>query len=367
MLKWLDTYICYFLCMNASGNHPKTSVFLHRLLYTVITAQLDTEGNTRMKAPISRTPVSYAVNEYLSWAKSRHNLTAESYKGYQYKLGVFVEFCEQHTICLEQIRRKVVNDFISHLRKSHSSRTPGVPITDRTLSGYVRAIKTMLYWCIREDEEHEFLEAIKEVSILSLRGILSVEEKIIETFSDKHIRDMLEACKLEENEYMRARGAAIVMLLNTTGVRAAECCTLTLGHCHTDSTSYIKVMGKRRREREIELPNETRRKLSAYIRKYRGEAEENDTVFVERTGQSPLTVAGLQQLIRRLGRRAKVRGVRCSPHTFRHTFAARLYCVEKKDILAISRILGHRNTKITEIYLESISSRNVQPGLRRVK
>ncbi len=337
MLKWLDTYICYFLCMNASGNHPKTSVFLHRLLYTVITAQLDTEGNTRMKAPISRTPVSYAVNEYLSWAKSRHNLTAESYKGYQYKLGVFVEFCEQHTICLEQIRRKVVNDFISHLRKSHSSRTPGVPITDRTLSGYVRAIKTMLYWCIREDEEHEF------------------------------IRDMLEACKLEENEYMRARGAAIVMLLNTTGVRAAECCTLTLGHCHTDSTSYIKVMGKRRREREIELPNETRRKLSAYIRKYRGEAEENDTVFVERTGQSPLTVAGLQQLIRRLGRRAKVRGVRCSPHTFRHTFAARLYCVEKKDILAISRILGHRNTKITEIYLESISSRNVQPGLRRVK
>src|SRR6266568_1762403 len=269
MLKWLDTYICYFLCMNASGNHPKTSVFLHRLLYTVITAQLDTEGNTRMKAPISRTPVSYAVNEYLSWAKSRHNLT--------------------------------------------------------------------------------------------------VEEKIIETFSDKHIRDMLEACKLEENEYMRARGAAIVMLLNTTGVRAAECCTLTLGHCHTDSTSYIKVMGKRRREREIELPNETRRKLSAYIRKYRGEAQENDTVFVERTGEYPLTVAGLQQLIRRLGRRAKVRGVRCSPHTFRHTFAARLYCVEKKDILAISRILGHRNIKITEIYLESISSRNVQPGLRRVK
>ncbi len=320
-----------------------------------------------MKAPISRTPVSYAVNEYLAWAKNRPTLAAESYAGYKYKLSVFVAWCEKQDICLEQIRRKVVSQFLDYLRATHSSRQPGVPITDRTLSGYVRCIKTMLYWCIREDEEHEFEDAIKHVSILSIRDLTKPDEKIIETFSDKHIRDMLEACKVEENEYMRARGAAIVTLLNTTGIRAAECCTLKLGHCHTDSTSYIKVMGKGRREREVELPNETRRKLAAYIRKYRSQADESETVFVSRTGDYPLTVAGLQQLIRRLGRRANVRGVRCSPHTFRHTFAARLYCVEKKDILAISRILGHRNIKITEIYLESISSRNVQPGLRRVK
>ncbi len=317
-----------------------------------------------MKNEQSSTPVSYAVNEYLSFVK--HTLAHESHVHYEYQLGVFAAWCEKQGIGLEQIRRKVVNAFLDDLRKTHPGRKPGLPITDRTLSGYVRSIKTMLYWCIKEDDEGEFREAIKEVSILSIKAPRP-DSEIIETFSDKHIVGMLDACKAEENECMRMRAVAIVMLLNTTGIRAAELCTLTLGHCHTDALSYIKVMGKGRREREVELSNDTRRKLSAYIRKYRNQADESETVFVSRTGEYPLTVAGLQQLIRRLGRRAGVRGVRVSPHTFRHTFAARLYGVEKKDILAISRILGHRNIKITEIYLESISSRNVQPGLRRVK
>ncbi len=320
-----------------------------------------------MKEQPGRTPVSYAVNEFLAYAKTRPDLQPESYAGYKYKLGVFVAWCESQDICLEQIRRKAIAQFLDYMRATHSSRTPGLPITDRTLGGYVRTIKTMLYWCIKEDAEGEFQDAISHVSILSIRNLLRVEGRIIETFSDKHIASMLEACKSEENDCMCTRAQAIVMLLNTTGIRAAECCTLTLGHTHTDSTSYIKVMGKGRREREVELPNDTRRKLSAYIRKYRAGAGEEETTFVSREGRAPLTVAGLQQLIRRLGRRAGVRGVRCSPHTFRHTFAARCYAVEKKDILAISRILGHRTIRVTEIYLESISSRNVQPGLRRVK
>jgi len=63
-----------------------------------------------------------------------------------------------------------------------------------------------------------------------------------------------------------------------------------------------------------------------------------------------LTRNGVQQMLRRCGRRAGISGVRCSPHTFRHTFAKN-YLVNGGDIFSLQKILGHSSLASVRSYL----------------
>jgi integrase/recombinase XerD len=53
-----------------------------------------------------------------------------------------------------------------------------------------------------------------------------------------------------------------------------------------------------------------------------------------------------------LGELAEIKGVRCSPHTFRHTFAA-MYMRNGGNIYTLSKLLRHSSVKTTETYLQS--------------
>jgi len=148
---------------------------------------------------------------------------------------------------------------------------------------------------------------------------------------------------------------------------------LKIAHCFLKPStlknpygSYIKVFGKGRKEREIPLVEETRRELAGFIRQYRKGAKPGDVVFVGRTEQAPMTVDGLESMFRRLGTWAGIEDheVRCSPHTFRHTFAAR-FMLNGGSIYYLSRLLGHSEVRTTEKYLASISGMQVRVSLEK--
>ena len=151
------------------------------------------------------------------------------------------------------------------------------------------------------------------------------------------------------------------MLLDT-GVRASELVGLTLDCTWLDpDDSYLKVMGKGRKEREVPLGRTARTALRRYITRYRKPrtaAEQH--VFLGRTGE-PLQVSGLEQIVRPIGQRARIKGVRCSPHTFRHTFACQ-YLLAGGDIYKLSRIMGHTSVKVTEKYLSSVKAKQARQG-----
>ena len=64
----------------------------------------------------------------------------------------------------------------------------------------------------------------------------------------------------------------------------------------------------------------------------------------------PLTKSGIQQIIRRYGKKAGISGVRCSPHTFRHSFAKN-YLLNGGDIFSLQKILGHSSLASVRVYL----------------
>ncbi|MFC1956794.1 tyrosine-type recombinase/integrase [Chloroflexota bacterium] len=59
----------------------------------------------------------------------------------------------------------------------------------------------------------------------------------------------------------------------------------------------------------------------------------------------------VQSMLGRLGKRGGISGVRCSPHTFRHTLA-RNYLMYGGDVFSLQRILGHSSLEMVRAYVQ---------------
>jgi integrase/recombinase XerD len=159
------------------------------------------------------------------------------------------------------------------------------------------------------------------------------------------------------------RDYTIILLLLDTGIRVSEMCSLTLDRVYLEvlNEAFIKVMGKGRKEREVGLSPEVAQHLWKYIHAYRHPKDaSNQSLFINSFGK-PLTIFGIEQMLQEVAKRAKVTGVRVSPHTFRHTFA-RMYLENGGDVYRLSLLLGHSSVVVTENYLKDFYSRNARQG-----
>lgn len=326
--------------------------------------------------------IEEAVAEYLASLKL---LGSKTRKGYEQRLGVFCVWIaalnakkiEQHLkkITLDQMNALLIASFVEHLHQAHSSKKAGVEsISTYTSAGYVRCIKAFLNWCL-EDEVYSVHLKVSQIKKIKLPHR---EKFVIEVFSDIHLERLRKHAEREYNDHLRLRDKCILSLLLCTGVRADELCTLKIADVHLlPKEAYIKVHGKGDKWREVpliefqpldermrepQIDHRARRLLALYKQRYRSQATSGETFFVGRTQQQGLSVSGLEKMIARLGEWAEIEGVRCSPHTFRHTFAAR-FMQSIGDVYLLSKILGHGSVKTTEEYLKSISGTEVRFAL----
>jgi site-specific recombinase XerD len=163
---------------------------------------------------------------------------------------------------------------------------------------------------------------------------------------------------------MRARDRAILAVLLDCGLRASELCGLTLRDVHFSAPdSYIQVLGTGRRERQVGLGERSQSELHRYIFRHRSAPEGQQWVFSNQKGGT-LEPSGLHQLIARLRDWAGPEhfpGIRVSAHTMRHTFAV-AYLSAGGDVYVLSRLLGHSQITITEVYLRAFQSKMARRG-----
>lgn len=145
------------------------------------------------------------------------------------------------------------------------------------------------------------------------------------------------------------RDKMILEMLYATGMRLSELVNLKDQDVNT-SEMYIRVIGKRNKERIVPLGNN----LIRIINEYRFEKQEIEEIY----GKSDLfyiTEKGkkiYQKLVYRvvnyyLSVSASIS--KKSPHILRHTFATHMLN-KGADINAIKEILGHENLSATQIY-----------------
>ena len=266
-------------------------------------------------------------------------LTPEAMRWYRQKLDTFCAWAKDAPLTTPTINR-----FLTHLQRTPSVAT-GAPLSSYTVHGYAQVVKSFVRWA----EENDLIAKAPRVTMPK------VEEKVIEVFSEAQIRQMLQATHQEETPALGHRDRAVLLFLLDTGVRAQEACSLPLVDLHVEG-GWAKVLGKGRREREVSFGQATRVQLLRYLRRYRrGDVPQ---VFTGKRGE-PLSPSGLDQMIERVSDWAGIEGVRCSAHTFRHTFAVN-FLARGGDLYALSRLLGHSSVKTTEIYLRATTARQVR-------
>ena len=204
----------------------------------------------------------------------------------------------------------------------------------------MRSIRAFWSWLVEEE--------IIEFNPFSKLRIPKAPRKIIATFSQPQIESLLETINGSANGY---RDSVIVLLLLDTGLRVNELINLMMGNVWLEE-GLIKVLGKGDKERLVPIGKQVRKLLWRYINKYRPQpAMPNlDNLFLNREGL-PLTKNHLDSLMQRYGRIAELTGVRCSPHTLRHTFAIS-YLRNGGDVFSLQKILGHSSLEMTRRYCE---------------
>jgi integrase/recombinase XerC len=151
-----------------------------------------------------------------------------------------------------------------------------------------------------------------------------------------------------EMEFTKFRDLLLIDLLYQTGMRVTECTNLRDKDVDF-SGFFIKVQGKRNKERIIPLSLETVRNLELYINKrntfFTGKNLSNLFVTDRATPiYSRWVYRKVQSLLM-----SHARGEQVSPHVLRHSFATHLLN-QGADLNAIKELLGHSSLAATQVY-----------------
>jgi site-specific recombinase XerD len=237
--------------------------------------------------------------------------------------------------------------FIVHLQQKNrfSSHPYAKPqqgrLSGHTVNCYLRSIRAFWSWLVSE--------GIAETNPFTKVKIPKPPRKIIPTFSNHQLQTLINVINTSTPEGYR--DMAVILVLLDTGLRVSELTSLTLTDVRL-AEGVLKVSGKGRKERLIPIGKASQRVLWNYVTRYRPEPANPrcDLVFLTKDGWQ-LTKNRVQKMIDRYGKKASIKGVRCSPHTLRHTGAI-MFLRNGGDVFTLQRLLGHASLEMTRHYCE---------------
>ena len=271
------------------------------------------------------------------------NKSIKTIEWYTCFLQRFLQFLQlnNYPIRVSEIDKTHIRAFILYLQQWAKTPHTKKPLSNSTVQGYIRTLKVFFSWLLRE----EYIESNAMTRIPVPRAPV----KVINTFSNEHINKLATLCHTSNGTGYR--NLAIILLLLDSGIRVSELVNIDINDLDL-TEGYIKIRkAKGNRERLVPIGSIVQKSLWKYINHHRPQplTQKVTMLFLSEQGL-PLTRSGIQQMLRRYGKVAGFSGVRCSPHTFRHTFAKN-FLLNGGDIFSLQKILGHSSLASVRIYL----------------
>lgn len=147
----------------------------------------------------------------------------------------------------------------------------------------------------------------------------------------------------------RYRDLSIIYLMLMCGLRSIEIVNLEYKAVHCEE-KWLRVRGKRQKERVIPLSSQVIEVLKKYLRLERPQNSKNFFFAVlqgKRKGE-PMTSAGIRSLFRALRVKSKIK--KANPHRFRHTFGANM-AESDVSLPVIQSLMGHSDFETTLKYI----------------
>lgn len=176
----------------------------------------------------------------------------------------------------------------------------------------------------------------------------AVPTKIISIFNDDQLSQLFSSIDIKSPEGFRNHTLFSCYL--DTAARLGELTSLTMENMDLKN-GLLKITGKGNKQRLVPIGRNVRKQLWRYIRLYRPPPLRplDDFVFLTRDGRK-LTNNRVEALMKKYGNRAGITGVRCSPHTLRHT-ACSMYLRNGGEIFSLQAITGHSSLTTLKHYI----------------
>jgi integrase/recombinase XerD len=280
----------------------------------------------------------------------------------RHRMGLLVRFLQSQEY--PDCGRAEILRFFSYLAHQHESGAPRwgneacVRCARPTSSGYAKTLhatfRTFFRWLLETD-------VIPANPMTLIKPPLDRPDQV-QPFTNEQLLALIAAAKRPRTATTARRGdprrdEAVVLLLLDTGLRASEMCDLRLSDVDWVAGTLWVRSGKGGKGRSVPFSTETKRVLFLYTRSRQIDpttaADADEALFLSSRGRRAgegINPSGLKQLIYRLGEAAGITRSRCSPHTFRHTFAVS-FLRNGGNVFTLKEILGHTTLTMVNKYV----------------
>lgn len=272
-------------------------------------------------------------------------------------LSEYAEYRRAHNGTAEATLRRDVNTARCFLR--HFRHRPLTRISLRDIDTFVQATakrvstSTVADTCSSLRAFLRFLQASGRLDSDLASGVMAPKFRVCarppRTLPWSDVRKILRAVRTSDPT--GRRDFAMLLLLATYGLGAAEILTLRLGD--VDWRAGLLRVCRPKTKVAIELPllPVVAKALSAYLRWERPPANGIARVFLSRKmPYAPITSGAIRHRIRLYAERAGVSVKVLGAHIFRHAHASRQIDAGA-NLKVVSDILGHRSSSSTSVYI----------------
>src|SRR5699024_1756746 len=275
------------------------------------------------------------VSSFLSYiiSKNRSPYTVTYYKRELYTFMTTLE-SQGFTTRIRRLTGDLIADGYVRYRKDEDD------VRYASIASTLRALKAFLNWCVKK--------GVIERNPMEDVPIGKVTPRTIETFTREQIREILS--QPDRNLFVGLRDYAIMITLLETGVRVRELCDIKVDDVRF-SDDQILIRGKNSEDRLVPFQSQTRKVLKHYV-KARGDSHV-DWLFISHDDDK-MNRDSVRRRVSKYGRMANIDNVRCSPHTFRHTFA-KMSVKNGADIFVLQKVLGHSSLDMVRVYVNMFS------------
>ena len=278
-------------------------------------------------------------NDFIGHLRLERGLSLRTAKAYGSDMELFICYLESLKINdWEEVRREDIEDFLE--------MDPDHRMEPTTIARRLVSIKVFFRYLVEEqivkNDITDILEGPRKR--LQLPGFLTEKEvdRLIAAYTG--------------NDILTIRNRAIIEVLYASGLRASEITRLRLDKVEFNE-SYLRVIGKRDKERVVPFGREASGCMAAYLREARPKLDKSGKAlefFLSRTGKA-LTRERIWMIVTEA---ARIAGIEKDiyPHMLRHSFATHLLS-HGADLRVIQEMLGHADISTTQIYTHMDSSR----------
>ena len=204
-----------------------------------------------------------------------------------------------------------------------------------TVARNISSVKSFYNYLIKEE--------VVNSSPLNLLESPKINKRLPSFIKEDELVFLFDKIEFEQS-FLGLRDKLLIMLFYQTGVRLSEIINLKNGSV---SSKYIKVLGKRNKERIIPISSNTFNFIEIYFEQKNNKFPNTEFFFITDNGKKmyeKFVYRKVNYYLSLVSSKQKK-----SPHILRHTFATHMLN-NGADLNAIKEILGHENLSATQVY-----------------